>query len=135
MATAKKSTPKEEKKNQQTEKKGILDLIRTPYLIGLGAFSVTTEEVEKLIDRLIKEGEASEKEGKKLFEELNKKLSQSRQDLQDWIEKQVKETLKKVKLEDQVKELTNLVKDLSKKVERIIKKETPTQSAEEIKIE
>ena len=134
MAAAKKAT-KITKATQKPEKKGVQELLRTGYLIGLGAFSVTTDEIEKLVNRLIKEGEASEKEGKKLIEDFNKKVQKSRKDFEKWVDKQVNETLKKVRLEDQLKDLSRKVKDLTKKVEKTIKRETEKKPVKEVEIE
>ncbi|MBW1717341.1 MAG: polyhydroxyalkanoate synthesis regulator [Deltaproteobacteria bacterium] len=92
----------------------MFDLIKKTMLTGVGLAGLTKDKIEKLAKELAKKGKLSEKEGKKLVDDLLKKSDKAKKDLGAQIERGVKSTLKKMNLatrEDMVK-LTERIKKL-----------------------
>jgi len=65
----------------------VLDLARKAMLMGIGALSMTKEAIEKAVEELVKKGELSQQEGKRLAEELIERGRKERAQIQDAIEK------------------------------------------------
>ena len=98
----------------------MFDLIKKIMLTGIGLTLQTKEEVEDLAKELVNKGEISEKEGKKLIEDLQKKWEASRNKLKERVENYVNEVLKKTNLvtREELMELKKEVIKLKKSMEK-----------------
>jgi polyhydroxyalkanoate synthesis regulator phasin len=87
----------------------MLDIVKKAMLAGIGIALKTKEDLEAFVKELVKKGELSEKEGKKLLDEFLKKYDETKKKLEERVEKKVKEVLKKsdVATRDELKELKN----------------------------
>jgi len=82
-----------------------MSILKNTVLASIGAFQVTKEKAEKVIDELIKRGEVSESERKSAVMEL---LERAEKSTAGWREKVSKEVKKAV---DEVNKLGKEVKD------------------------
>lgn len=73
----------------------MFDIIKKTMLTGVGLAAMTRDKVEELAKELIEMGGMSEKEGKELIAELQKKSKQARKDLETKVEDMVQKALKK----------------------------------------
>ena len=97
----------------------MFDIIKKVMLTGVGLAVMTKDKVEELARDLAKKGKLSEKEGKKLVDDLLKKSETAKKDLEKDIEKVVKNTMKKMNLA-RAEDLSNLTKQV-KKLEQTLK--------------
>ena len=97
----------------------MFDIIKKTMLTGVGLVAITKDKIEELARDLAKKGKLSEKEGKKLVDDLLKKSEKAKEDLEKDIEKVVKNTMKKMNLAS-AEELSNLAKRV-KKLEQALK--------------
>ncbi|MBC2695719.1 MAG: hypothetical protein HF982_10690 [Desulfobacteraceae bacterium] len=91
----------------------MFDIIKKVMLTGVGLAAITKDKVEDLARDLAKKGELTEKEGKKLVDDLLTKSEKAKEDLEKEIEKVVKDTMKKMNLAG-AEELSNLTKRIIK---------------------
>jgi len=96
----------------------MFDLIKKSLLTGVGLALKTKDEVEDLARELTKKSKMTEKEGRKFFDDLNKRYEESRQKLDKSVETAVKKMLKKADLvtADQLKSLQKEIRELKKAV-------------------
>ncbi|MCK5509194.1 MAG: hypothetical protein KAI50_11835 [Desulfobacterales bacterium] len=97
----------------------MFDIIKKVMLTGVGLAAMTKDKVEELAGDLAKKGKLSEKEGKKLVDDLLKKSEKAKDDLEKDIERVVKNTMKKMNLAG-AEDLSNLTKQV-KKLEQALK--------------
>jgi polyhydroxyalkanoate synthesis regulator phasin len=97
----------------------MLNLIKKTMLTGVGLAGLTKNKVEKLAKELAKKGKLSEKEGKKLVDDLLKKSEKARKDLEAQIEKVANNTMKKMNFATR-EDMLNLTKRI-KNLERSLK--------------
>lgn len=64
-------------------------MLRKAMLLGLGAFTMTKEALEKAVDELVKKGEISQDEAKETLRELLDKGQQERENLTGIVREQV----------------------------------------------
>lgn len=127
---AKKGTKKTKKaaKKKATKKKAEkwtwTDILRTPILASVGAFSIAEEGIEKFVKELVERGEASEKEGKKLVDDFKKRTRKNRKDFESGIDERIEKTLKRFRLPSKkdVDSLNRKLERLEKRVDRLAKK-------------
>lgn len=93
------------------------DIISKVINLGFGALIVTKENVEELIDEMVKKGEIRKEEAKAQVNELLKKVSSSRQEIVSMIEKIVENVLHKLDIPTR-----NELQQMQKKLEEIIKR-------------
>lgn len=93
------------------------DIISKAINLGFGALIVTKENVEELIDEMVKKGEIGKDEAKTQVNELFKKLSSSKQEIVSMIEKIVENVLHKLDIPTR-----NELQQMQKKLEEIIKR-------------
>jgi poly(hydroxyalkanoate) granule-associated protein len=131
MATkkAKKSAKKSKKKSKKkTQKKGDtwtwIDIFRTPILASVGAFSMAEEGFEKFVRELVERGEASEKEGKKIVNDFQKRTRRNRRDLEKNVDDRIQRALKSFRLptKKDVDTLSRKIDQLERKVNRLARK-------------
>jgi polyhydroxyalkanoate synthesis regulator phasin len=77
-------------------RKIMIDLIKKTMLAGVGLAAMTKDKVEELAEDLTKEGELSEKEAKKLLDDLLKRSKRAKKDLDKKMENVVMKVLKKM---------------------------------------
>ena len=94
------------------------DLIKKTLLAGVGLALKAWDEVEDLAKEVVKEGEMSEKEGRKFLKDIQKKYEETQKKLEARVEKSVKEFFKKadVVTGDELKALKKEVRDLKKMI-------------------
>lgn len=93
------------------------DIISKVINLGFGALIVTKENVEELIDEMVKKGEIKKDEAKAQVNELLKKVSSSKQEIVSMIEKIVENVLHKLDIPTRSE-----LQQMQKKLEEIIKK-------------
>ncbi|MBW2646753.1 MAG: hypothetical protein JRE23_11345 [Deltaproteobacteria bacterium] len=103
----------------------MFDLIKKTMLTGVGLAAMTKDKVEELAKELADKGKLSEKEGKKLVDDLLKKSEKAKKDLEKEIERVVKDTMKKMNLAG-AEELSNLTKRI-RKLEGALKEKKRTK--------
>jgi polyhydroxyalkanoate synthesis regulator phasin len=95
-----------------------MDLFERFINLGLGAFSITKEKAEKIIDEMVERGEINREEAKKTMENIMKKGEEQRNQFRDM----VKEELDKYKNEhvssykSKISDLEARIRDLEEKL-------------------
>ncbi len=74
----------------------MIDLLKKTILAGVGLAAMTKDKVEELAEELTEKGELSEKEAKKLVDDLLKRSKRARKDLDKKMENVVMKVLKKL---------------------------------------
>lgn len=93
------------------------DFINKMINLGFGAVLLTKENIEEVIDEMVKKGEIKKDEAKVRANELFKKVLSSKQEIESKVEKIVENALHKLDIPTR-KEL----QDMQKKLEEIIKR-------------
>lgn len=70
------------------------DILNKLFLAGLGAFSLTREKLESIIDELIKQGELARGDKSSILDSLYKEVEKRRDELREFVRKEVKRALK-----------------------------------------
>ena len=92
------------------------DLINKGLAFGLGLAAVSKEQIEKLVDELVKKGEVSAAESKDLIRELFEKGETQKKEMNTRIHQQLNKLLKELniptkadmdRLEQRIQELEN----------------------------
>ena len=92
------------------------DLISKGLALGLGLAVVSKEQIEKLVDELVKRGEVSTAESKELVRELFEKGEAEKKEMNSRIQQQIEKLLKDLnvptkadleRLEQRIQELEN----------------------------
>ncbi len=94
----------------------MIDLIKKSMLVGVGFALKTKDEIQDLAKDVIKKSKMSERDGKKFIRELEKRYDSAKKEMEDRVEKTVKELLKKGNIvsRDEIKELKNEIRELKK---------------------
>ncbi|KPL18147.1 MAG: hypothetical protein AMJ92_09450 [candidate division Zixibacteria bacterium SM23_81] len=102
----------------------MVDLVKKAMLAGIGAFAVTKEKVEELVDDLIKKGEMSKDERAKFVRELVDKAEARSQEAKKWVDQRVKVSMSKLKMAkaEDLETLSKQMADLTKAISRLEKK-------------
>jgi polyhydroxyalkanoate synthesis regulator phasin len=101
----------------------MIDLLKKVVFTGVGLASMTKDKIEELGKDIIEAGKLSEKEGKDLMDGLMKKSEEAKKDLEERMDKLVKERLKKMNLVTR-DDLLNLEKQVKKLSKALAAKET-----------
>jgi polyhydroxyalkanoate synthesis regulator phasin len=121
--TTKKTAGKKTKKKTgkaEEEKWTWMDILRTPILASVGAFSMAEEGIEKFVKDLVERGETSEKEGKKIVEDFRKRTSRNRKDFEKKTDERIEKALKALRLPTK-KDITTLKRKIDKLEKRVDK--------------
>lgn len=123
--TARKASGKKAKKKTgkaEEEKWNWMDILRTPILASVGAFSMAEEGIEKFVKDLVERGETSEKEGKKIVEDFRKRTSRNRKDFEKKTDERIEKALKALRLptKKDVNTLTHKIDKLEKRVDKLL---------------
>jgi polyhydroxyalkanoate synthesis regulator phasin len=96
----------------------MLDLIKKTMMTGLGLALLAKDEVEDLAKEVVEKGKMTEKEGRKFFDDLQKRYDEVQSKLEDRVEKTVKELFKKadVVTGDELKALKKEIRELKKAI-------------------
>ena len=93
------------------------DVIKKAISIGFGALSVTKENVEELVDEMVKKGELKADEAKAQMKDILNKLLSSRKDVEAKIEEIVEKALHKLDIPTR-----HELQQMQQKLEEIIRK-------------
>ncbi|RJP25888.1 MAG: hypothetical protein C4520_01675 [Candidatus Abyssobacteria bacterium SURF_5] len=121
-ATGKRGKTTRKKQSAAKEEKWTwMDVLRTPILASVGAFSIAEEGIEKFVREIIERGEASEKEGKKIVDDFRKRAQRNRRDLEKGIDDRIEKTLRSFRLPTKadIQALEKKLDQLEKKVNRV----------------
>ena len=119
--TAKKASGKKAKKKTskaEEEKWTWMDILRTPILASVGAFSMAEAGIEKFVKDLVERGETSEKEGKKIVEDFRKRTSRNRKDFEKKTDERIEKALKALRLPTK-KDINTLKRKIDKLEKRV----------------
>ncbi len=100
-----------------------LDLIKKTLMIGAGLAVVSKEKIETLAKMLAEKGNISEKEGKKLVDDLLKRAETAKNDLNEKVAKMVKDTVLKMNIATK-EDLASLEQQIKKLEKKIMEKES-----------
>ncbi|MCL6629032.1 MAG: hypothetical protein K6U00_05470 [Armatimonadetes bacterium] len=112
----------------------MLDSVKRLLYFGIGAAALSADKARDLIDDLVKQGEMTAEEGKKIYEELISRGERERSELDNRIRGQVLQMLKDIGVADQAKitaiesrleELERRIENLSAKLSGVMGTETP----------
>lgn len=112
----------------------MLDSVKRLLYFGIGAAALSADKARDLIDDLVKQGEMTAEEGKKIYEELISRGERERSELDSHIRSQLLQVLKDMGVADQAKvtsiesrleELERKIEDLSAKLSGVMASETP----------
>ena len=92
----------------------MFDLVRKSMLIGVGLALKAWDEVEDLVDDVVKQGEMTETEGRKFIKDMQERYEDAQKKLEERVEKSVKGLLKKadVVTQEDLKGLKKEIRDL-----------------------
>ena len=76
----------------------IRDIINKTFSLGIGAAVTSKEQIEKLVDELVKKGEVSQAESKSMVDEMMKKGDEARAEFEQQINVKVKQRLAELDL-------------------------------------
>src|SRR5574337_954542 len=95
----------------------VTDIINKVINLGFGALIVTKENVEELIDEMVKRGEIKKDEAKAQVNDVFKKILSSKKEIESKIEKIVENVLHKLDIPTR-----NELQQMQKKLEEVIKR-------------
>ncbi len=98
-----------------TEGEGTVDILKKTYLASLGAFEMTREKAEEIIDTLVKKGEVKKGERADAVVELMDKVNDNVKTFKDKVSSEVESKLKAMRLARK-----NDLEELEKKVDSLI---------------
>ena len=100
-------------------------------LTGLGTIVLTKEKAQKLIDKMIEQGDLSKKEGRELLDEFLQKTDEETSKISDRISSELKNRLKQAGFvtEEDLKKVNQRIDLLEEKLED--KKETDLKEQDE----
>lgn len=105
----------------------MLEMARKVLLAGIGAFALTQEEVEKIVNKLIERGEIAEKDGRKLIKDImdkrRKKTEEVRAETEDELEKRMEDMMSRMNIasKSDIDSLNRKITTLSKKLDDLNK--------------
>ena len=101
------------------------EMIKKMGLFGIGVISLTQEKIEEFSQEMIKKGEISREEGKKFVREVLSEQEKQMKELEDKINKKVKETIEKsgVVMRSDLESLEKKIENLEKVIQSMGKKE------------
>lgn len=126
---ARKATKKTKKTKKKTtkakgEKWTWADVLRTPILASVGAFSMAEEGIEKFVKDLVERGEASEKEGKKIVHDFRKRTARNRRDFENKTDHRIEKALKAFRLptKKDINALSRKIDKLERRIDRLTRR-------------
>lgn len=100
------------------------EMFRKMGLFGVGVISLTQEKIEEFTQEMIKKGEISKEEGKKFVKEVLSEREKQLKDIEEKINKKVKENLKKsgIVMKSDITALERKIEKLEKTIQSMSKK-------------
>lgn len=95
----------------------MFEVIRDAAKIGLGAVSLSKDNIKKLTDNLVEIGKVSREEGDRLFTDLEKSATEFKESMKETIEENVRKIVEQSKLATRTE-----LEDLRKKIEELEEK-------------
>ena len=74
------------------------DVIKKTILAGLGAFTLTREKAEELIEDLVKKGELSQEEKPNVLSDLIKATEKRKDEVRNFVKEEVQKVLKSLNI-------------------------------------
>ncbi len=108
----------------------MFELFRKGMFLGIGLAVASKEQVEKMVDELVKKGEVAPSESKKLVDQIVERGQEEQQKIQKMINEQVKSVLKETEIPTK-DDVTYLEKKIEKLEERIRELEGKNQETKE----
>ena len=160
IATVKESTQKVVGKVEETAQpivNPVYKAARSLLLASIGAVALTKDEIETLVERLVEKGEITEKEGRKLVDELVARTKETHKEVTEKVSKKVEEPVSKteglvnkaeeafgkqvqailnsmnIPSKNDIEELTKKIDALARKVSQLDKKLSAEAKAEPVK--
>ncbi len=101
------------------------EMLKKMGLFGIGVISLTQEKIEEFSQEMIKKGEISREEGKKFVKEVLSEQEKQMKELEDKINKRVKETIEKsgMVMKSDISSLEKKIENLEKVIQSMGKKE------------
>lgn len=105
----------------------ILDMAHKVLLAGVGAISLTQEEVEKFVNKLVERGEIAEKDGRKMIKDImerrRKQAEDVRSETEEKVDKRLDEMLTRLNVptRDDIDALSKQIATLTRKVDALQK--------------
>ena len=111
-----------EKKDEE-ERNRLFQAVRKVVLASIGAVGLAQDEVEDMVNRLVKRGEIAEKDARKLFREVSEKRSQR---AEKTVDKQMGKMLDRMNVPSKtdIEALSEKISALTAKVEELKKEKT-----------
>ena len=102
----------------------MFELAKKSMLAGIGLALKTRDEVEDLVNDLLKKGELSENEGRKFLEEARERYDEVQSNLEKRVEDSVKGFLKKTNIvtSDELRDLKKEIRELKSIVNTLTQK-------------
>ena len=103
----------------------MFDLMKKGMLAGIGLALKTWDEVEEMVQDIQKKSEMSESEGRKFFDDVQKKYEEAQSKLENRVEQTVKDFLKKTHIvtSDELKDLKKEIRELKSIVNAMAQKD------------
>lgn len=105
----------------------LLDMAHKVLLAGIGAISLTQEEVEKFVNKLVERGEIAEKDGRKMVKDVmerrKKQAEEVRSETEEKVDRRLDEMLARLNVptRDDIETLSKQIATLSRKVDALQK--------------
>jgi polyhydroxyalkanoate synthesis regulator phasin len=111
-------------KNIFSRRDSMFDVMKKGMLAGIGLALKTWDEVEEMVKDIQKRGEMSEAEGRKFFDDVQKKYEEAQAKLEKRVEQTVNDMLKKTQIvtSDELKELKKEIRELKSIVNTLTQK-------------
>ncbi len=96
------------------------DFLKKVILTTLGTVSLTKKKTEALVKDLVKHGDLTQTEGKKLINDLTKNVEKERDAIEKNTEKIIRNILKKTEIptRKEIADLKNKIEQLNKKINK-----------------
>ena len=78
----------------------MFETLRKILLFGLGAAAVSADKMREVIDDLVKRGEITAEEGRKMFEEMMARSEEERRKMNERVRTQIRDMLKEIGVAD-----------------------------------
>lgn len=94
----------------------MLDLMKKGLTFGLGLAAISKEQVEKLVDELVKKGEVNQSESRELVNTITQKGEEQQNKLNQMINEKIKQIIQELNLatKDDISRLEQQIKDHNK---------------------
>lgn len=99
----------------------VLGTLRKLVLASVGAVGVAQDEINHLINRMVERGEITEKDARKLVNDLQKEINKRRKSGQTKAEKEMESIMEKMNVPSKadIEDLTKQVAHLTKRIEEL----------------